>query len=141
MNQLLTGELFSGFLLKEASVVTGVSYQIDGHKNAEYYEDSEEGYIPFKDVCPILFQMIKGKRTPLSFHMVLHLNPCETEKFLQGLGTTMQQAFVSNLVLNIRFDELGMQVITAMDYSDFTLDKEVEKAWDQFVAGMLVLHL
>ena len=151
MNQLLTGGLFEAFFLKEASVVTGVSYHIDGHRNLAYYKDmngnqgenTEENlnrYIPFREMRPILFQMIKGKRTPLSFHIILHWDKVEVNHFLQEQGTTVQQSFVSNLVLNIRFDENGMQVISAVDYSDFTLDKEIEKQWDQKVASMLALH-
>ena len=152
MNQLLTGELFETFFLKEANIVTGVSYHIDGHKNLAYYKDVNENqsenveenmniYIPFREMRSILFQMIKGKRTPLSFHIILHLDKTEVNHFLKEHGTTVQQSFVSNLVLNIRFDDNGMQVISAVDYSDFTLDKEIEKKWDQKVASMLALHL
>ena len=80
MAKLLTEDCFDSFLLEKASVSCAVSYEIDGRVNPEFYQDDETpdaGYLflPWKSIRPVLFQMIRGKHTPLSFKFVLHLMP------------------------------------------------------------------
>ena len=80
MAKLLTEDCFDSFLLEKASVSCAVSYEIDGRVNPEFYQDDETpdaGYLflPWKSIRPVLFQMIRGQHTPLSFKFVLHLMP------------------------------------------------------------------
>ena len=78
MAKLLTEDCFDSFLLEKASVSCAVSYEIDGRVNPEFYQDDETPdaaylFLPWKSIRPVLFQMIRGKHTPLSFKFVLHL--------------------------------------------------------------------
>ena len=138
MNRLLGGTLFEEFDLKEATVRTAVSWHLDGHLNQEYFPtECEKNYIAFQDVKPVLFQMIKGKIPPVSFHMVLHLNQEEVEKIEAVSAESFKEQMIQNLVLNIKFENGVMQLITAIDYENFTLDKSYEKEWDHWVYALL----
>lgn len=138
MNKLLCGNLFHEFNLKEASVRGAVTYYIDGHINQEYFdEEKKEEYISFNEIRNTVFQMIKGKRTPLSFRLILHLNQDCLSKIEAKEGICFNDFFIANLVLNIRFTEGNMQIVSAVDYSNFSIDKEFEKKWDYYVTKIL----
>lgn len=138
MNKLLCGNLFHEFNLKEASIAGAVSYYVDGHVNQDYFEGEEkEEYLSFSDIRNNLFQMIKGKRTPLSFHMVLHLNHDCLTKIEEKEKISFKELMIANLVLNIRFTDGNMQLVSAVDYSNFSLDKDFEKKWDGIVTRIL----
>ena len=138
MNKLLGGDLFHEFDLKEATVSAAVNYYMDGHKNQDYFEEEQrEEYISFPDARNILFQMIKGKRTPVSFRITLHLNRKSVKQIEEKLKLDLEQMMISHLVLNIRFEQGEMQLVSAVDYADFTLDKEFEKRWDHMIHQIL----
>ena len=88
MNKLLLSDTFDYFLLEEGTIITANGFQIDGRVRKEFYtkeEQEDENLCPYefslwKDIRPLCFQLIKGKRTPLSFKFVLLLMPAHMEK-------------------------------------------------------------
>lgn len=138
MKQLLCGYLFDEFDFKGACVTAAVTYQIDGHRNQDYFDEEHvSNYIPFKDVKSILFQMMKGYKAPLAFHLVLYLNSESFSSLDEKKSGLIQNSLISNCVLNIKFENGIMDLITAIDYEMFTLDKEVEKKWDRYIYQIL----
>ena len=83
MSKLLGSSAFDGFLLAEASISTYNTFVIDGHINKEFFtgDINDEGILPsyefsmWQDMRSICFDLIKGKRTPVGFKLVLHLKP------------------------------------------------------------------
>ena len=83
MARLLGSNTFDDFLLQEATLQMGISYVIDGHINEAFYQTDEETatvsdrppFISYGEVRNTLFELIKGKRTPLGFQVVLQLSP------------------------------------------------------------------
>ena len=140
MAKLLAGETFDSFLLKEASIHSFVPYFIDGHINKAFFsEDSTNTgtdsqmayeYAQWKDIRPVCFDLIKGKRTPTKFAFILYLKPEAMDAMFDKAGTLAKDAQVQNLVLNIRFEQGEMNITTGVDYSGFTLDKQSEQLWD-----------
>ena len=109
MAKLLTEDCFDSFLLEKASVSCAVSYEIDGRVNPEFYQDDETpdaGYLflPWKSIRPVLFQMIRGKHTPLSFKFVLHLMPQYVPGVMKGADPSLKPEQVQALVLTIKYD-------------------------------------
>ena len=94
MNILLRTDTFDSFLLREGSVTTCMSFQLDGRAKAGFFspEDeaygliSQESYVPFSLVRPICFDIIKGKRTPSSFHFVFQLSSENQKRTVSSLS-------------------------------------------------------
>ena len=87
-------------------------------------------YAQWKDIRPVCFDLIKGKRTPTKFTFVLYLKPEALSAMFEKAGISQQDSLVQNLILNIRFEQGEMSITTGVDYSGFTLDKQAEQLWD-----------
>ena len=74
MNQLLSSDIFDIFLLQEASITGAYTHIIDGSQHLEFYGDDDPSTIPtgtnpfitWKSVKGQIFDLIKGKHTPLT---------------------------------------------------------------------------
>lgn len=138
IGKLLASECFDSFLLKEASIHGFVPYQIDGHINKSFFHGDDlntNGYLAYeyaqwKDIRPVCFDLIKGKRTPTKFMFVLYLKPEAVNAMFEKAGLSLENSLVQNLILNIRFEQGEMSITTGVDYSGFTLDKQGEQLWD-----------
>ena len=75
MSKLLIGTDFDAFWLSEANITTSVTYTIDGLLHPDFFDTQEaellqaEGreYALWKDIKPLCFSIMKGKKTPLHF--------------------------------------------------------------------------
>ena len=138
MGKLLNSECFDSFLLKEASIHSFVPYRIDGHINKAFFGDDAEDtasftayeYAQWKDIRPVCFDLIKGRRTPTKFIFVLYLKPEAMTAMFEKAGISADESLVQNLILNIRFEQGEINITTGVDYSGFTLDKQAEQLWD-----------
>ncbi len=138
MGKLLAGECFDSFLLKEAVIYGFVPYQIDGHINKAFFSDNAEDassftayeYAQWKDIRPVCFDLIKGRRTPTKFIFVLYLKPEAMTAIFDKAGISASESLVQNLILNIRFEQGEMTITTGVDYSGFTLEKQATQLWD-----------
>lgn len=138
IGKLLASECFDSFLLKEANIYGFIPFQMDGHINKAFFHPDDVDAAPFltyeyaqwKDVRPICFDLIKGKRTPTRFSFVLYLKMEAMEAMFKKAGISQADSLVQNLILNIRFEQGEMTITTGVDYSGFTLDKQAEQLWD-----------
>lgn len=145
MNQLLTEDSFSSFLLESASVTTFNTFSIDGRIHPEFYNKEDDTYdektkysfSKYMDLQEYLFQIIKGSRTPLQIKMTLLLMPEATEKLLTANDCTVSPAQIAGFVLNIKYDGTKIFLTTAISYSGFTMDKSAEPIWDNAVKKFL----
>ncbi len=142
MGKLLGTNTFDDFLLQEATLQMGISYIIDGHINEAFYQtdedmevtDNKSSFIPYGEVRSTLFDLIKGKRTPLGFQVVLQLSPKRcTIIFPEGL----EKHLIKGLLLNIRYDGSKAMITSGISYSAFTLDKAPELIWDEALISFL----
>ncbi len=142
MGKLLLSQTFDNFLLLEGSITTYNTFRIEGriHKDFFSQEELEERGLQhrefslWKDVKPFCLDLIKGKKTPLGFKFTFQLSKENTAKLLASSGiTSIQPENISGLILNIRYDSGGLQVITGTNLNLFTLDKALEHAWDDMV--------
>ena len=142
MARLLGSNTFDDFLLQEATLQMGISYVIDGHINEAFYQTGDETdvrkgmppFISYSEVRTTLFDLIKGKRTPLGFQVVLQLSPKRcTIIFPEGL----EKHLIKGLLLNIRYDGSKAMITSGISYSAFTLDKAPELIWDEALISFL----
>lgn len=143
---LFLGDLFDRFLVREANIVTFNSFTIDGRVRQGYYSDEEleenqiEEFSAWKAVKPFCFSLIKGKRLPESFRIVFMLSPDGKEKFVEGRVPGMTSDSVGGLYLNVNYDNNEMTVVTGTSMNIFTLDKTLEREWDESVKQFLKKH-
>ena len=141
MAKLLGSSTFDDFLLQEATLQMGISYVIDGHINEAFYHTEEEEeaagrppFIPYGEVRPTLFELIKGKRTPLGFQVVLQLSPKRSAiLFPEGLDAHL----IKGLIFNIRYDGTKVLITSGVSYFSFSLDKAPELIWDEALMNFL----
>lgn len=143
---LFIGELFDAFLMREANVVTFNSFTIDGRVRHGYYSDEEleenqiEEFSAWKTVKPFCFSLIKGKRLPESFRIVFMMSPDAKEKFVKSRIPDMSPDMVGGLYLNVQYENNEMTVVTGTSMNMFTLDKTLEREWDECVKVFLKKH-
>ncbi|RGZ00997.1 DUF5721 family protein [Clostridium sp. AM58-1XD] len=138
-SQLFVKETFDFFLVKDAQIVTFNTFSIDGRIRQGYYTDEEleenriEAFSYWKTLRPVCYSLIKGKRLPESFHIVLKLAPGEAEKVVRRAGTAVREEDVEGLYLNIRYENRELVCVTGLSVNYFTLDKTLDVEWDNTV--------
>ncbi len=144
MSKLLTTELFDSCLVEEATIETYNTFSIDGRIHKEFYKDTnedqedipQEEFSKWEKLRPICLELIKGKRTPLGFKFVLHLDKNSKDKLFQGIDSDISADQVSFGII-IKYAQGEVFITTGVSYSIFTLDKEAEKAWDKYIPSFL----
>lgn len=140
MSKLLTTNIFDDFLLQEATLQMGIGYVIDGHINKAFYQNEEDqlterqAFITYGEVRSTLFDLIKGKRTPLGFQVLLQLSSKKSAiLFPEGLESHL----IKGLIMNIRYDGSKALITSGISYSSFSLDKAPELIWDEAMMNFL----
>ncbi len=143
---LFLGEVFDRFLVREVNIVTFNSFTIDGRVRHGYYSDEEleekqiEEFSAWKVLKPFCFSLIKGKRLPESFRIVFMLSPDGKEKFVESRIPGMNPDAVGGLYLNIQYDNNEMTIVTGTSMNIFTMDKTLDREWDESVKQFLKKH-
>lgn len=148
MTTLLKTDCFDNFLLQEATINAGATYQIDGRMPKDYYtsEEVEEygiagcEFLPFSMLRGNCFDLIKGKKTPSAFSFVFLLSPENLEKTLTALKSNFTTNDVTALFINIRFQGGALTLTTGISYRTFQMDKSLDQDWDQMVRKFLFQH-
>lgn len=136
MNALLLGEQFDIFQMAEATITTFNTFHIDGRIVKEFYASDEEitsDLSLWKDIRPICFQLIKGKRTPVSFRIILQATPALIEKLAALDECEVAANLIQSLTLNIRFESGHATCVTGTSFTTFLMDKTTDAVWDKYI--------
>ena len=143
-SQLFAGTAFDGFLAVEASFSTAADFHIDGHLNPDFIgeeemqrEENREGIIYWKQIRPVCFEIIKGKKVPRQFKIVFKMPERVTDRFLQRNGLVTPAGEISGLFLNINYKNGKLFCTTGAAMKTFSLDKSIEIHWDDFMSDFL----
>ena len=132
--QLFLGTAFDDFLVREAAFQTGFRSDFDGQCPDA---DAPEPYIRWEQLRPIAYQLIKGKTLPRSFQIVFRLSNEKTAAFLQAIDSSYAPEDVAGLFLNLRYAHEQLSVTTGCLLTEFSLDRELELAWDKQITRFL----
>ena len=133
MSHLLLKSTFDTFSLIEGEVTTFNRFQVDGRIHKDFFDEAPKNeYSNWGEVRNFFFQVIRGKKTPLNFKFILSLAKDQFESFLSDHDLTYRPEEIQGLYLNFRYDGLVLQCITGTSMNTFTMDKSVEKAWDEY---------
>ncbi len=134
MNLLLATPAFEDFELLECTVKKYVTYTIDGHTDPSFFKDSDApkdtSTVSWAHIRPECLELIKGKNTPLYMKFILQKEPGT----LAGLTSTEG---LSSLLINIIFNENGLSLTTAVNFSGFYPESEAPAAWDEYIETLL----
>ena len=139
--KLFAAEDFDTFLVSEVSLSTFCSFQIDGRIPADYYSTEEQESLPdknnisWKQLRPLMYRLIKGKRLPGQFKIVFRLASHNVESFLKQTGLSYTPADIGGLFLNIRYQNGILSAYTGTSLNVFDLSKQVDHEWDRMVKG------
>lgn len=144
-DKLFAKEDFDYFLVREISITTGTSFHIDGRLHKEFYTEEEIAemrspvYADWKQLRPVCYQLIKGKKLPLSFQITLSLSPDNIDKFSARYHLPYDSGQITGLYLHFRYENKVLTLSTGTSMNVFTLDKSLEHAWDE-MAGLILKH-
>lgn len=142
-SKLFANEDFDGFLVSEISLSTMCTFQIDGHIPADYYSSEEKESLPdthlisWKQVRPLVYQLIKGNRLPGQFKIVFRLTGYNTEKFLHQTCLPYSPDDIDGLFLNLRYANGKLTAYTGTSLRVFSLSKDLDHEWDRMVKNFL----
>ncbi len=91
----------------------------------------------WKEIRPYIYDIIKGKQAPSSFHFVLMLKPEHVTALLEQAGESQLDAFVQSFLITVRFSDSVMTIVTGTAYKSFTLDKSADTLWDKSLQKFL----
>ena len=114
-------------------------FTISGFLQDDFFDEKpEETYSRWNKTRDFCFQIIRGKRTPLGFKIVLALPEDQVPYFLTAHGLTgYRPEEIRGLYLNFHYDGHHLQCITGTSLNTFTMDKSIEREWDQEVKNIL----
>jgi len=141
MGKLLASDAFDSFLLQEASIITSVSYSVSGRIHPDFFSDedekTEEEFIPWNQIRPRLFELIKGKNPPVSLKMTLLLGSAAAALLLQKESPKGHSEAFRAFALNIRFENGNVTLISGTSYDSFVPDKSLDIIWDETLKRFL----
>ena len=106
--------------------------------NKSYYEDEESmSYSYWKDLKPLCFDLIKGKRLPVSFKIVLKLDEYNIEKFIEDNSLNIFKDKLKECFINIIYEDKALTLTNGIFLNDFILDKSAQSAWDKYILDIL----
>ena len=147
MNKLLLKTDFNMFAVSEVTIMTYNSFVIDGHLQKGYYSEEEwknldgERFSLWEAIRPFCLQVIKGKKTPESFKIVLLLAEKDKRELLAGnreaLGQEYRAENIHGLYMNLKYENGELFVTTGTSLAFFTVDKSLENIWTKYVKDFL----
>ena len=143
MNTLLKEETFDRFLLREATIKSGISYVIDGTINYDFYDTEEQEQFSHRTYCyfgeqrPFLFSLMKGKKTPLAFRIVFLMAQSNVQKLIDLNHLPFQVSDINGLFFNVHFEHGTLTCTSGTSLKVFTLDKTLEQVWEHNLKAFL----
>lgn len=138
---LFAGDLFDTFLLVEADFVTNTVFHMDGEIQKNYYDSEDllpaDRFVTWAEKKPLAYQIIKGKRLPLSFKLVFRLSGQNLEKTLAASHTAYTPADVDGFYLNITYKNGKLTMTSGLSMTVFTMDKALQEYWDELAEKFL----
>lgn len=134
MAHLLVRESFDDFFLDQAEVLTFASLIIGGKRNQDWYDEPKSKKIYWKEIKEIVFSYIKGKQTPGIMRVSLQADSILAQRVYYDAGMLEQyRKECPKLNLSFKYENNSLTVITGMAYQSFSLDKQLEYVWDDWV--------
>ncbi len=145
MQNLLVKETFDSFLLCEGEIHTSNSFSISGRINSGFYDSDElnnmtEDFVFWKNLKHICFEIIRGKKVPTKMKLVFAMPQNSFSKIISDSGSSILEDSIGGLYLHINYENNAITAITGTSLKIFSMDKTLDKYWDNLMKGFLCKH-
>ena len=145
MQLLLGTNAFDSYEFVSAVIKTDMSYSIDGHINRNFYDAndwealpySENTFLPWGIAREKIFQLIKGKQSPLQFKIILKAHKDLADSLINQSNSSQNPNDITGMFLNILYQDNKLNVTGGISYSFFTLEKDLEIQFFQQIITLL----
>lgn len=125
MNCLFRTDMFDKFLVRGTEISTFTDFTVSGITNKNYYDaPPEQGYCFWKELKPIIFNIIKGDKTPSHMKIVLSITKEEAEKVHPNCAAAF---------LNIIYENNVVTFVSGCSQKSFSPDKSHEDSWNSII--------
>ena len=142
--ELFLRETFDHFELFEADFTTFASFHIDGRLQKDYFDTDEQeiredaSFSLWKEMKPFCLSVIKGKRLPLQFKIILRLP--SGHPLAAADPALLKEAESQNLFLNIQYRNKRLSCTAGASSASFvpgiTPGREWDAAAERFLSGL-----
>lgn len=139
VNKLLIQNTFDKFYIGESTIRTFTDFKLGGSLNEGFYASDEIEVLEGRQMClwseikPFAYDIIKGRRLPLSFFFVFQLSNENTKWLLEKNQLPFSMEQVGGLYINVRYEKGLLQCVTGISMKTFVMDKTLEHIWDDTV--------
>lgn len=131
MALLLKGDAFDDFAFRQGEISAFAYVSIDGKRDLDYYDETvTEPWCSWSEIKPLVFQAVKGKKTPKNMKLVLSLSQEKTASFPNTKA----------LFWNLLFREDTLLCTLSAAQESFSLDKTHEAQWESWVLNFCQQH-
>ncbi len=131
MGLLFKSDTFDDFCFRQGEISAFSHISIDGKRDMDYYEETDtEPWCSWAEIKPIVFQFIRGKKTPKNLKLVLSLSTKDMASYENTAA----------LFWNILFRENTLLCTISTTPATFTLDKIDEQKWAEWVIAFCQKH-
>lgn len=142
MQNLLIQDTFDSFLLCDGEIHTSITLSINGRINknfhtAEELESINEDFATWKNLKHICFEIIKGKKVPTKMKLVFTMPVNSFPKIIEDSAVTLIPENIGGLHIHILYENNTVEIITGTSLNIFTMDKTLDKYWDNLMMSFL----
>lgn len=124
MSLLLKGTAFDDFCFRQGEISAFTHITIDGRRNKAYYDETQtEDWCSWAEIKPLVFQAVKGKKTPKSMKLILSRPNAEITGYLN----------ISAVFWNLLFRENTLLCTLSVTSDIFSLDRSGQQQWENWV--------
>lgn len=144
MGSLFVKDWLDAMEVVEAEITTFFHIKMDGRRRLEWYDGAEQEqnsrrfgeFITWKEYKQQAYQMIKGKKVPSMFRLVLRM-PKKGMERLASVSTDLLPSDIQGAYLNIKYEKKQLSIVTGVSITKFSMDKSIEREWDMQVEVQL----
>ncbi|SEP86151.1 hypothetical protein SAMN02910289_00709 [Lachnospiraceae bacterium RM5] len=140
---LFSKNTFDYCMVNEVKISTYSTFTIDGHLNYDYFSDEEkndinnEHLVSWSKLRPICFDLIKGKKLPISFSIIFAMKRSFLNKLINENNIDIDPEDINDLFMNIKYKDDKLTLTTGVSLKIFTLDKSLENAFDKYISNFI----
>lgn len=141
-SHLFAQSTFDLFDVLEASISSYITFSMDGHSNAAFFQDEANqesdfgAYCPWQRLRPVCFYIIKGKQPPVSFQITFFLDARKASLFLNE-PALVRNPDIDGYTLRILYRSRSLRLSTGTVFSRFSMDRDSEHLWDSGILSWL----
>ena len=120
MSLLFKSDAFDSFRFRQGEISAFAHLSLDGKRDMDFYEETQtERWCSWAEIKPLVFQAIRGKKTPKQMKLVLSLSEEEAADYENAQA----------LFWNLLFRERILLCTLSVSQETFSLDKTSEELW------------